>query len=201
MTISYPVSLPTLEESHSSVSWRRINTVALSESPFTGYQEVEEHDGARWAIDVAIDNLDRDQAMKWLGFLDSLRGQRGTFLYGDELTAQPQGAGGGTPLVAGASQTGFTLDTDGWPNSTTVLKAGDRIQIDNSLYVLVADATSNGSGEVTLDIWPHLRGHADNAPIIYQSAKGLFRLASNEIEEPQSRLQLWSIGFTAIEAL
>src|SRR4051812_41289591 len=35
------------------------------------------------------------------------------------------GAGGGPPLVNGASQTGGSLITDGWTPSLTVLKAGD----------------------------------------------------------------------------
>jgi hypothetical protein len=39
------------------------------------------------------------------------------------------GAGGGTPLVNGASQVGTSLVTDGWPNNTLVLKAGDLIKL------------------------------------------------------------------------
>lgn len=66
------------------------------------------------------------------------------------------GAGGGVPLVNGADQTGSTIDTDGWPNSTLVLKKGDLVTFAGItlVYDIAADATTNGSGEVTLSINP-----------------------------------------------
>lgn len=95
------------------------------------------------------------------------------------------GAHGGTPLVNGASQnTTYALSkttntqsliTDGWPNSTAVLKAGDVITLANvyavnpvpgegttgktvmpylQQFVVTADATSSGAGAATLTIAP-----------------------------------------------
>jgi len=66
------------------------------------------------------------------------------------------GAGGGTPLVNGASQTGTSLITDGWPNSTAILKAGDLITCANitTVYEITADVSSDGSGNATLTINP-----------------------------------------------
>lgn len=80
------------------------------------------------------------------------------------------GAGGGTPLVNGASQTGTSLITDGWPISTAILKAGDLITITGSTVVreITADVSSNGSGQATLSINPPIYtggSPADNAPI------------------------------------
>lgn len=95
------------------------------------------------------------------------------------------GAKGGTPLVNGGSQnvtyaasksTGTqSLVTDGWPNSTAVLKAGDIITLGSvyavnpvpgegttgktvmpylQQFVVTADVTSSGAGAATLTISP-----------------------------------------------
>ena len=77
-----------------------------------------------------------------------------TIAHRDYLTAK--GAGGGTPRVNGASQTGSSLVTDGWPNDTLVLKAGDIFLVAGVLDAkdVLADATTNGSGEVTISFGP-----------------------------------------------
>lgn len=69
------------------------------------------------------------------------------------------GAGGGTPLVNGASQTGSSIVTNGWPNTTLVLKAGDLITFATGptlVYDVTADGTSDGSGNLTLSISPNI---------------------------------------------
>lgn len=71
----------------------------------------------------------------------------------------PHGAGGGTPRVLGGSQTGSTINTDGWTASVTnVVRAGDVIRIAgvSPLLRVVADASSNASGQATLTINPAL---------------------------------------------
>ncbi|MCD1644155.1 P22 phage major capsid protein family protein [Aurantimonas coralicida] len=83
------------------------------------------------------------------------------------------GAHGGTPLVNGASQTGASLATDGWTNSTTgVLKEGDvftiagvfRVHPETKVstgalqqFVVTADADSGATtGPATLSISPSI---------------------------------------------
>lgn len=202
MTISFPLTIPS-SISPNRVEWSQINAVGISSAPWTFEQQVHEYDGAAWSISVSYPPMTRAEAAPYMAFLSSLRGRRGTFLFGDTLMSSPQGTvSGSTPQVKGASQTGLTLNTDGWAVSTLVLKAGDFIQIDYNLYTITADATSDGSGEVTLDIWPMLRGHSDNASIITSSPKGLFRLSSNQITPIAAPAnQHYSISFTAEEAL
>ena len=84
------------------------------------------------------------------------------------------GAGGGTPLVRGASQSGESLITDGWPNSTTVFKAGDCFEVAglNQLFRAFGDVTSDGSGIATITINPPIlagSSPADNAVIDHTS--------------------------------
>lgn len=87
------------------------------------------------------------------------------------------GAGGGTPLVQGASQTGATLITDGWTGSTTVLKAGDVLTIAglNPVYEVTANVTSTASGTATLSLSPAIltgNAPADNAALTINSTPG-----------------------------
>lgn len=100
------------------------------------------------------------------------------------------GAHGGTPLVAGGSQTGASLVTDGWTNSTLIFKDGDVFTLADVYavnpqsrvstgvlrqFVATADGTSDGSGNLTQAISPSIvttgakqnvdAGPADNAAI------------------------------------
>lgn len=202
MTISYPLSLP-----NTNIAQIRLyaqNNVALSTSVFTYQAQRVQHDGDRWAADVTLPVMTQADAADWHAFITSLRGRYGTFLLGQSAHGTPRGTPGGTPVVNGASQTGYTLVTDGWTVSTTVLKKGDFIQIENRLYMITADATTNGSGQVTLDIWPSLRdgGPADNATITYTNAKGTFRLVGNiqAVVDVDPR-KLYTLSFNAEEAL
>jgi hypothetical protein len=75
---------------------------------------------------------------------------------------------GSTPLTNGASQTGNSLITDGWANSTAIFSRGDIFTIginavnpqsrDNTnalrQFVVTDDVTSDGSGNATLPIEP-----------------------------------------------
>jgi hypothetical protein len=139
--------------------------------------------------------------------LISLRGQLGTFLLGDPTGATARGAATGTPLVNGASQTGGSLVIDGATNSVTGwLKAGDYIQLgtgsSSRLHKVLADANSSAGGAVTLDIWPHIRiSPADNAAVTVSSAKGLFRLSSNEQAWSVNEAAIYGITFSAMEAV
>jgi len=201
MAISYPLTPPTNNKEARTI-WKADQTVVASASPFTMKAQIFEYAGQRWEAEVSLDPMTRADAAPWLAFLAALKGRIGTFRWGPELLKSPLGAGTGTPLVNGGSQSGHTLVTDGWANSTLVLKAGDYFQIGDSLYMVLSDVTSNGSGQASIDIWPHLRGHADNSPLVTTNPKCLMRLVDPEvivIDAPQTKL--FSIGFTTEEAL
>lgn len=205
MAISFPLSLPSYPGAAgiASFSLRANPFVAMLRSPWSGATQVQEHQGQLWFAEVSIALCKRPEAEPWAAFLETLKGPFGTFLMGDPWGKAPRGAATGTPLVKGGSQTGETLLTDGWSNSITALKAGDYIQIGQRLYKVKQDASSDGSGNATLEIFPKLReSPADNAPIITSSPKGLFRLADSDV--PLFDLdtdRLYDISFTAVEAL
>lgn len=123
--------------------------------------------GARWIATYSLPAMNRTQAAIWKAFFDQLGGGVNTFNAFDPDCKTPRGAGGGTPLVNGASQTGSSLITDGWPASTTVLKAGDYFSVNSELKRATADVLSDGSGNATISFKPALRNSpGDNAAII-----------------------------------
>ena len=134
-------------------------------------------------------------------------GCRGLFLLGDPLGTTARGIATGTPLVKGASQTGNSLITDGWTASQTgILKAGDYFQLGSStsskLYKVLNDANSDGSGDATFDIWPNINtAVSDDTALTVASAKGLFRLAANEMRWDLQQAQKYGIAFSAIEVI
>jgi len=206
MAITYPLTLP----SHTgirNITLRAVNTVGLTQSPFTYAQQAVAHSGQRWEVDVTLPAMNRADAEQWVAFLISLRGQLGTFTLGDPVGASPRGSAGGTPLVNGASQIGGTLNIDGCTASQTGwLKAGDYIQLGTAgsatLHKVLADVDSNGSGQVAVDIWPYIRtAPSDNATVVVTNTIGRFRLASDEQNWSIRETALYGITFGGVEAI
>lgn len=177
------------------------STVAVSRSPFSLISQVQQHAGEGWLLNVQLPPMTRADAAPWIAFLAKLRGKRGTFYYGSYLQGTIRGLGGGTPLVNGASQSGYTLAVDGCTNSAGFLKEGDFFSIDSSLYMNLTDVSANGSGQCTLDIWPRLRTHADNTALDLTFPKGIFRLTENGVTISETATKTIAIGISAEEAL
>jgi hypothetical protein len=207
MAITYPLSLPVATKAIQSIEIRAVNAVAYARSPFTFAGQAFAYAGQMWTADVSLKPMKRADAEQWNAWLLSLRGQLGTFLMGDSMGATARGVATGTPLVNGASQTGGSLVIDGATSSTTGwLKAGDYIQLGSGsssrLHKVLADANSDGGGNVTLDIWPHIRvAPADNAAVTVSDAKGLFRLSSNDQGFSINESAIYGITFAAMEAV
>ena len=203
MAITYPLSLPSVTD-YASARMTARSVVGVSQSPFTGAQQVQKHQGQWWEFDARLVPMSRASAETWIAFLLSLNGMQGTFLLGDPLGTTARGVGSGTPLVNGASQTGNSLITDGWTASQTgILKAGDYFQLgtgsSSKLYKVLNDANSDGSGNATFDIFPEINtAVADDTAITVSSAKGLFRLTSNEMGFDLQQAQQYGIAFSAM---
>lgn len=208
MTGSYPLTFPT-SVTPKSGTFRLRRATSSSVSPFTFRRQVYKFSGETWEGNVTFPPLTQDQVADLQAFLTDLQGQYGTFLYGDPnyLAQGPRGLASGSPLVNGASQTGNSLAVDGLSNNLTGwLKKGDYIQIGTTtssrLHMVVDDVNTNGSGQATIPIYPAIRtSPADNAAIIVNGAKGLFRLASSEVEWDIGEANLYSVSFGFVEAV
>ena len=121
-----------------------------------------------WQIELAYGAMTRATFAPLWSFLVSRAGQSDSFTISMPGLGTPQGTAAGSPLVNGGAQTGTSLITDGWSINSAILKKGDFIEIDGDpkVYMITADATSNGSGQATLSLFPALRRvPADNFTI------------------------------------
>ena len=126
---------------------------------------------------------------------------------GDPSAATARGTLGGTPLVNGADQTGATLNIDGaTADVTNWLRAGDYIQLgaasSATLHKVLEDVSTDGSGQATLTLWPHIRtAPANNSTVVTSSTVGNFRLSSNSSEWSISEASIYGINFSAMEVV
>ena len=70
MAITYPLASPT-HVKPSNITFRAVNTVGLSMSPFTYQQQSVAHAGQRWECDVTLPAMARADAEQWIAFLVS----------------------------------------------------------------------------------------------------------------------------------
>jgi hypothetical protein len=200
MPISYPLT-PPATPGWSRFVWRPRHSVAVDVNDFTLDILAYDWGGRTRFVDLALPPMTRAQYEPWAAFFLSLKGPFGTFRAGPPPGyATPRGIGTGTPLIAGAGQTGEDIATDGWTISQTgILKAGDPVEFEARLYRQLVDVNSNAGGQATLTLWPAVKvAPADNAAITVTNPKGTFRLTEDVPEELEPAL-MRGFSFTAIE--
>ena len=184
MSITYPLTLPN-RPAPSRFAIEPASFSAMTQSPWTAAQQVQLNQGQMWTISIDLPPMGEADARDWLSTLLSLRGQYGTVLYGNPKMKQPRGNWGSAPVINGDNQTGQELDVGGLP-ANAIIRAGDFFQIGEGstarLYMVTQDATADGAGEATLDIWPRLRtATTSGSAIVASSPQGVFRLAAPSV--------------------
>ena len=208
MTISYPLAMPTVTNIR-SIELTATNAVSYSRSPFTFAGQAQEFTGKMWQATVTLPAMKRAAAEEWIAFLLSLKGQVGTFNLGDPMAETPRGSARNADNISinGALTSGSEIVMDGGvQNQTGYLKSGDYLQIGTGptqqLFKVLADANTNGTGQITVDVWPNVRTSiANDALVTVQSTKGIFRLASNETNWSVNEVAVYGMTFAAIEAV
>jgi len=194
MSLTYPLALPTTI-GFESIEIRAVNAVAISQSPFTFKQQAISHGGEKWEASISIPPIGRDLAAPWKAFLLGLKGQVGTFLLSDPDYATAQGDVSSCTLSGTAGNSTVTVTMTG------TLKAGDYIQIgtgaSSRLHQVLVDLTGDGS----LEIWPALRATYTDATVVYENAKGVFRLSSGVTSYSINNQSNYGISFEAVEAI
>ena len=188
------------------ISLNRI--IGETQSPFTFESQAFKWPGEQWGISLNLPNITkRDIAAEWIAFGAAMEGKYNRFLLGDPMGKVPRGVATGTPLVNGGGQSGNTLVTDGWTASTNnIMRKGDYIQLGTGLsaklHMLISDASSDSSGVANLNIVPALRqSPADNASIIVNNARGLFKLTQNTFSWSVNPGPIYRLSFEAVEAV
>ena len=204
---SYPLTMPTSPNFVRS-EWTIQRTVAQSISPFTYAQTQHEYEGAIWTATVTLPPMFREQAGEWQSFFMQLHGTKGTFLMGDPDAGSVRGTISNTIAVNGAHSVGaYDIVVDGADTSESQLfKKGDYVQFNSGapsqLHMIIADVSSDGSGNATLTVEPTLKVALSNdATITYTNPKGVFRMTSNELGWSADRISTYGISFSCIQAL
>jgi hypothetical protein len=194
MAITYPLNTPT-SIGIESIELRAVNSVAVSQSPFTFKQQVISHGGQKWEASVSIPVVHRDLAAPWKAMLVALKGQVGTFLLGDPDYATPRGTVSSCALSGTAGQDTATVVMTG------SLLAGDYIQLgggaSSRLHKVLVDQAGNGN----LEIWPALKNSYTSSAVTFNSPKGVFRLSGNTTSYSINSTSLYSISFEAVEVI
>lgn len=194
MALSYPLATPTTIGIE-SIELRAVNAVAVSQSPFTYKQQIVSHGGQKWEASVNIPSVHRDKAAEWKAMLVGLKGQQGTFLLGDPDYATPQGT------VSSCVLSGDAGDDNATVVMTGTLKAGDYIQLGSGSSAKLHQVLLDQSGNGTIQIWPSLRSTYSSATVVFNSPKGVFRLATNMTSWSINNASIYGISFEAVEAV
>lgn len=206
MALSYPLSLPATGI-FAEMDIHANSAVGMSRSPFTAEEQVYAHPGEWLEADIVLPPMARTDAAAWITFLTALNGREGTFLMGDPMGTSPQGNWGGSPKVFGAHAVQVkTIAMDGFTASTGTVTGGDWIQRGSGttthLHMVTKSATADGSGLLTLEIWPRLRvALADNDTFVTADTVGIWRLASNRRSWSLREASSYGLRFSAEEAL
>ena len=194
MAIGYPLSTPT-SIGIESIELRAVNAVAISQSPFTYKQQVISHGGQRWEASVNIPSVRRDKAAAWKAMLIGLKGQTGTFLLGDPDYATPQGTVSSCTLTGVAGEE--TVDVI----MTGTFKAGDYIQLGAGATSKLHQVLLDQDGDGALEIWPPLRSDYTNEAVVFNEAKGVFRLSESVTSWSIDNSSFYGISFEAVESV
>ena len=185
----------------SSVEFGLENNNQVFESPLSNSIQVAELTGARWYATFNLPPMKKENALEYIGFLQRLQGRVHSFFGYDANHRSPSGTyGSSTLLVNGASQTGISLVTDGAQASTTVLKAGDFFSVNNELKMVTTNATSDGSGNLTINFVPSLRSSpSDNANLTLINPVCSMKLIADSTTYSINTSSIYGISFSGVE--
>lgn len=185
----------------SSVEFGLQNNNQVFESPLSNSIQVSELTGARWYATFNLPPMKKDNALEYIGFLQRLQGRVHSFFGYDANHRSPSGTiAGSTLLVNGADQTGTSLILDGGANSTLVLKAGDFFSVNNELKMVTANATTDGSGDVTVNFVPSLRSSPSNdANITTTNPVCTMKLMGDSTTYSINTSSIYGISFSGVE--
>ena len=204
---TYPLTLPTAP-AFKSARWTLKRATAMSESPFTGQQQVFDYGYALWTATLTLPPMMREQAAEWEAFMMKLHGRKGTFLLGDpDAKTIRGGATTSATLNADMAVGDYTVQINtNNANMTNIFRAGDYIQFGSAgtakLHMIVDNATSNSSGVVSVNVEPQIKVAGSSGDAIdYTAAQGIFRMDTADLGWDTNEVSRYGITFSCTEAL
>lgn len=164
-----------------SLERRLVTATAVSVSPFTGSEEVQDWGGEWWEYRIEMARMTGRDGRRLSAFLAALGGPRGRFMFRDPTIRHPGSPP--APHVEGGFQSGGSLVTAGWPPLATPCLAGDFFSLGTGaqtrLHQLTADVEADEAGMATLAFVPKLRSApADGDPLEIAAPAVLLRLSA-----------------------
>jgi len=159
-------------------------------------------DGQRFKFSATYPPMRRSDFAPVIAFIMKQRSQKETFQIALPDLKNAKGDVSGTVLVNGSHSAGDTTITV--DAMTGTLKAGDFVKFggDSKVYMVVSDATADGSNEATLTIEPPLRSAlSDNASVTYDGVEFTVRLTNDIQQFNTDDLDLYKFEVDFIEAL
>ena len=171
----------------------------------SGRRQARQIAGQFFAMTATFPPMTRAQFAPIDAFIMKQRGQYETFTLILPVLSTGLGSPAGTPLVRGASQTGRTLDSDGWTGDISIFKAGDYLKFANhdKVYKVVADVTSNASASANTEITIEpalITSPADNSAITHTNVPFLVSLTAGvqKFVTGTSGLFSYEVDFTEV---
>lgn len=196
------ITYPTLSiAAPARMTWSMVANTQLAISPLSGVVQTQGLPGTRWKVSVAYPPLQPADAALMRAFLAKMQGMANRVDLWPWDNERPRGTAGGTPLVNGGSQTGSSLVTDGWTAGATLL-TGDFFSVGQQLFMVAADATADGSGNMTITVEPAIRtSPANDAALTTFRPSARFMLAGAEAGWNVQQYGVADFAFELIEAL
>lgn len=165
------MSILDLSEVPNLVAMQLSGNTGIFQSPLNGSIQTLDRGGLRWEAQYTFSKLRGDARANLIGTLAGLRAQANRLRVPVYDNAK-RGLYGGTPTVDGASQTGNSINlADLSNNITDWIRKGDYFSIDvngeHELKMATADASSNGTGLITVSFEPRLRTSPLDNAVVY----------------------------------
>lgn len=148
---------------HQEVALRPIAAAHVNTSVLTQSRQALDMGYSWWKAGVQVAAMTPANARAWRLFFGRLRGPVHSFRLPVLSAAQHDGD---FSVLARGSGSGYSIVSDGWPASTTILLGGDYVTVGDQLMVLDEDVATSAAGIATLHFHSPLRRVvADNTPI------------------------------------
>lgn len=179
-------------------------TPTLLSTAYSLKRNVRTRNAHRWAFEVEWPWMNRAAFDPLWAFLLAQRGQFETFTFVPPRIATAKGALGGTPVAASTAVGSRSATLSGASNNVTGwAKAGDYFKWSNhaKVYVVTADANSNGSGQVSLSFEPALMATVPvSTGMTWTSVPWTVALTGDERVGQMEQGGLYSLAAAFIEA-
>lgn len=183
------------------ITFLMTDTQSTTRNPFTQTSEVFDWGREIWRAEVRFSRRQKAAAAAVRGFLGKLRGRAETFYLGDPAAATPQGTQTADfVLASGASAGDRTLSVT--MDASATLLAGDYLQLGDRLHLVTDDATADGLGAATLNIWPAVReAQSPGATVKSTNARGAWRLDESSRRYTVQPAGFYTLALNLVEAI